>query len=40
MISKALTKEVQTKGNISVMYSNLAGMAQIKAATETRKRIQ
>jgi hypothetical protein len=40
MISRALTKKVQTKGKMSVRYSNLALMAKIKAAVEIRKRIQ
>jgi hypothetical protein len=40
MISIALTKKVQTKGNIRVRYSNLKAIAAIKAAVEMKKRTQ
>jgi len=40
MISIAFTKEVQTKGKISVMYSNFASIDHMKAAVERKNRSQ
>ena len=40
MISKAFTKNVQTKGRIRVKYSKRVAQARINAAVDARNRIQ
>jgi hypothetical protein len=40
MISKAFTKNVQTKGRIRVKYSKRVAIARINAAVDARNRIQ
>jgi len=40
MISKAFTKNVQTKGRIRVKYSKRVTIARINAAVDARNRIQ
>jgi hypothetical protein len=39
-MSNAFTKNVQTKGRISVKYSKWVAIARINAAVDAKKRIQ